>query len=46
MELGKECDGVRIMENRIEHKGVIWMTMVLSLLILLLYLFLLDNFSY
>ena len=26
------------MENKIEHKGIIWMTMVLSLLILLLYL--------
>lgn len=38
MELGKECDGVRIMENRIEHKVVIWMTMILSLLILPLYL--------
>lgn len=38
MELDKELYGVRIMENKIEHKDVIWMKMILSLLILPLYL--------
>ena len=38
MKSGKELYGGRIMENKIEHKGVIWMTMILSLLILPLYL--------